>query len=107
MQFWRCVASFIYNHGILLGLGRNLSARCSTALQKEIDKNREEMTKDIAPLLLPPSAVLSQETILDDDVESTSVDIQRHVLPGIPIIQHCVLIFFKTTSVMGNNAYSA
>ena len=65
-----------------LGLGRNLSARCSTSLQKEIDKNREEMTRDVAPLLLPPSAVLNQESPMDDEPGSSCVDAQSHKMPG-------------------------
>jgi len=67
---------------IISGLGRNLSARCSTSLQKEIDKNREEMTRDIAPLLLPPSAILSQESLIDEEPGSSCVDVQSHKMPG-------------------------
>ncbi|XP_078481131.1 mitofusin-2 [Ciona intestinalis] len=41
----------LYRH-IEEGLGRNLHARCSGALQKQIDKNRHVMVDSIQPLLM-------------------------------------------------------
>ena len=59
-----------------------MSARCSTALQKEIDKNRDEMTGDIAPLLLPSSAIISPDEDVEEDPESSSVDAGSRKIPG-------------------------
>uniref|UniRef100_H2ZK80 Dynamin-type G domain-containing protein n=1 Tax=Ciona savignyi TaxID=51511 RepID=H2ZK80_CIOSA len=47
----RVYKSELYRH-IEDGLGRNLNARCSGALQKQIDKNRNVMIDSIQPLLI-------------------------------------------------------
>nr|CAB3263789.1 mitofusin-2 [Phallusia mammillata] len=55
----------LYHH-VEDGLGRNLSARCSAALQRQIDRNRGDMIDVVKPLLVLPET--------NDDDGSSSVD---------------------------------
>ncbi|XP_076800179.1 mitofusin-2-like [Clavelina lepadiformis] len=80
----RVYKSELYKH-VDEGLGRNLSARCSSALQKQINKIRGEMIEMVRPLLIPDSA-RSPES----ESESSSVDAK---IPGNTQQQKSVRFF--------------
>jgi len=72
----RVYKSELYRH-VGEGLGRNLNARCSNALQKQIDRKRSNMVDDFTPLLVPVqhfgSCLNSSDSLAPTSVESESV----------------------------------
>lgn len=69
----RVYKSELYRH-VQEGLGRNLNARCSATLQKQIDRHRRDMIEGIRPLLLPPSACTDDIIERSDDSSLVVVD---------------------------------